>query len=130
VAVEIAIDANRYRDFVDGESGAVAMFRRTPKIYLPLVVVAELRAGFAAGRRRNENARIFEEFLHRPRVDLLLPTLETTRHYATLFQQLRNAGTPIPTNDLWIAALVLQFDMSLYSRDSHFDLIPQLPRAR
>jgi tRNA(fMet)-specific endonuclease VapC len=130
VAVEIAIDTNRYRDFVDGESGAVAMFRRTTKIYLPLVVAAELRAGFAVGRRGNENARVFEQFLHRPRVDLLLPSLETTRHYATLFQQLRSAGTPIPTNDLWIAALVLQFDIPLYSRDSHFDLIPQLPRER
>lgn len=130
MAVEIAIDTNRYRDFVDGVSAAVAVLRGAPKIYIPLVVAAELRAGFAAGRRGQENARTFEQFLHRPRVDLLLPTLETTRHYATLFQQLRSAGTPVPTNDLWIAALVLQFDIPLYSRDSHFDLIPQLPRQR
>ena len=128
MAVEIAIDTNRYRDFVDGEPEAVTVFRMAPKIYLPLVVVAELRAGFAAGIRRNENQRVFEEFIHRPRVDLLLPNLETTRHYASLFSRLRRAGTPIPTNDLWIAALVIQHDIPLYSRDSHFDLIPQLPR--
>ena len=104
------------------------MFREAPKIYLPLGVVAELRKGFAAGARGKENAGVFERFIHRTRVDLLLPTLETTRHYATLFGQLRSAGTPIPTNDLWIAALAIQYDIPLYSRDSHFDLVPQLPR--
>lgn len=57
------------------------------------MVVAELRAGFAVGRGGNETAGIFEQFLHRPRVDLLIPTLETTRHYVTLFEQLHSTDT-------------------------------------
>jgi tRNA(fMet)-specific endonuclease VapC len=128
MAVEIVIDTNRYRDFVDGKPDAVAVFRLAPKIYVPLVVVAELRAGFAVGSRGAENQRVFERFIHRPRVQLLMPAMETTRHYAALYRQLRDSGTPIPTNDLWIAALVVQHDVPLYSRDAHFDLIPQLPR--
>lgn len=128
MAVEIAIDTNRYRDFVDGHADTVALFRTAPKIHVPLIVVAELRAGFAEGSRGSANERTFESFLFRPRIEVLLPTMETTRHYASLFRQLRTAGTPVPINDLWIAALVLQHGLPLYARDAHFDFIPQLPR--
>jgi tRNA(fMet)-specific endonuclease VapC len=129
VAVAIAVDTNRYRDFVEGLADAVSVFRTAPRIVLPFVVVAELRAGFAVGSRGRENQRVFEEFLHRPRIEVSFPTMETTRHYASLFRQLRAAGTPIPVHDLWIAALVVQHDLVLYSRDAHFDLLPQLPRV-
>lgn len=128
MAVEIVIDTNRYRDFVDGVAETVAVFRTSPRIHVPFVVVAELRAGFALGSRAIENERVLEQFLHRPRVEILIPTLDTTRHYANLYRQLRSAGTPIPTNDLWIAALVVQHELTLYSRDAHFDALPQLPK--
>jgi len=127
MAVEIAIDTNRYRDFVDGVPEAVAVFRAAPKIHVPIIVIAELRAGFSVGSRGEENQRIFEQFLHRPRIEVLLPTIETTRHYAHLYRQLRVAGTPIPTNDLWIAALVIQHELTLFSQDAHFDALPQIP---
>lgn len=128
MAIEIAIDTNRYRDFVSGVTDAVAVFRAAPRICVPFVVVAELRAGFAAGTRGEENQRTFEQFLRRPRVDVIMPTLDTTHHYAYLLRQLRVAGTPIPTNDLWIAAIVVQHGLTLFSRDAHFDALPQLPR--
>lgn len=130
MAVDIAIDTDRYRDFVDAVPEAVAVFRTSPRILVPFVVVGELRAGFAVGSRGMENERVFEQFLHRPRVEVLLPTMDTARHYANLYRQLRSAGTPIPTNDHWIAALVVQHDVMLYSRDTHFDALPQLPRLR
>ena len=130
MAVDVIIDTNRYRDFVDGVPEAVAVFRTSPRVLVPFVVVAELRAGFAVGSRGARNEHVFEQFLHRPRVEVLLPTLDTTRHYANLYRQLRSAGTPIPTNDLWIAALVVEHDVMLYSRDTHFDALPQLPRLR
>jgi len=52
----------------------------------------------------------------------------TTHEYSRLAAQLRKQGTPIPTNDLWIAALALQHGLTLYARDRHFDHLPQLPR--
>ncbi|TVQ23784.1 MAG: type II toxin-antitoxin system VapC family toxin [Spirochaetaceae bacterium] len=127
--IGVVIDTNRYRDFVDGIPEAVAVFRSAGRICVPFVVVAELRAGFAAGTRSSENERRFEQFLHRPRVEILYSDLATTRHYAQLYRQLRTAGTPIPTNDMWIASLVVQHELPLYSRDAHFDALPQLTRV-
>jgi tRNA(fMet)-specific endonuclease VapC len=59
-------------------------------------------------------------------VRLLLPTRETADGYARLFAQLRAAGTPIPTNDIWIAAQVVEEGLSLITRDKHFGSIPQV----
>jgi tRNA(fMet)-specific endonuclease VapC len=127
MAIDIAIDTNRYRDFVDGKPEAVAVFRSAPRIFVPFVVVAELRAGFAAGSRGTENRKVFERFLDRSRVGVLLPTMATTFHYAELYRELRLRGTPIPTNDLWIAALVVESGLALYTRDAHFRALPHIP---
>ncbi len=60
---------------------------------------------------------------------VLLPGRETAEQYARLFVQLRRAGTPVPDNDLWIAALALEHDLTLITRDQHFERVPQLLRA-
>jgi predicted nucleic acid-binding protein len=109
-------------------SDVVARLESAGAIFLPFAVAAELRGGFVRGRRAMENERILQDFLARPRVMFLLPDQATTHHYARLYQQLRQQGTPIPQNDLWIAALVMQHELTLYTRDSHFDHLPQIPR--
>ncbi|MBP7828839.1 MAG: type II toxin-antitoxin system VapC family toxin [Kiritimatiellae bacterium] len=124
----IAIDTNRYRDFCEGEEGAVERFRTASRICMPFPVLAELRAGFACGTLARRNEGVLNTFLNRPRVAVLLADEQTTFHYARLFVQLRKQGTPIPTNDIWIAALVQQHNLLLYSRDAHFDALPQLAR--
>jgi tRNA(fMet)-specific endonuclease VapC len=106
----------------------VERFAQAVEIHIPYVVLAELRAGFLCGTVAKRNERILIQFLNRPRVKILLPDEATTHHYARVFAQLRAQGTPIPTNDMWIAALVLQHDLQLYSQDSHFDNLPQIPR--
>jgi len=65
----------------------------------------------------------------RPGVGVLYADEQTTHHYASIFRQLRKQGTPIPTNDMWIAALVLQHSFVLCARDAHFEALPQLPRV-
>ena len=57
------------------------------------------------------------------------PDEQTTHHYAAVYRQLRKQGSPIPTNDMWIAALVLQHSLVLFARDTHFDVLPQLTRV-
>ena len=126
--MRIAIDANRYVDFCRGLEEAVRTFRRAERIFLPLITLAELRAGFRCGSRSEENEQYMARFLNSPRATILSPDEETTHHYARLYAQLRHQGTPIPSNDLWIAALVSQHDLYLYSRDRHFDHLPQLAR--
>jgi tRNA(fMet)-specific endonuclease VapC len=126
--MRMAIDTKVYRAFCEGLGSAVERFAQAVEIHIPYVVLAELRAGFLCGTVAKRNERILIQFLNRPRVKILLPDEATTHHYARVFAQLRAQGTPIPTNDMWIAALVLQHDLQLYSQDSHFDNLPQIPR--
>jgi tRNA(fMet)-specific endonuclease VapC len=126
--VRIAIDTNRYVDFAKGLPEAVERFRRADEIFVPFVVLGELRAAFAGGARTGENEANLVRFLDSRRVDLVFADEDTTHHYARLFHQLRRQGTPIPTNDLWIAALVVQHELLLFARDAHFDQLPQIPR--
>lgn len=126
--MRIAIDTNRYVDFAKGLPEAVERLRRADEILVPFVVVGELRAGFASGARTEQNEANLVRFLDSRRVDLMFADEDTTHHYARLFHQLRRQGTPIPTNDLWIAALVVQHELHLFARDAHFDHLPQIPR--
>ena len=127
--MRLALDTSRYVDFCRGVPEVVAILEHAEAVYLPFVVVGELRAGFAVGTRGPKNERTLRRFQMRPGVSMLLADEQTTHHYAAVYRQLRVQGTPIPTNDLWIAALVLQHDLSLYARDQHFDHLPQLVRA-
>jgi len=124
--MRLAIDTNSYTDFCRGEPQAVERCESAETIHLPLIVVGELRAGFAVGLHGSENERVLQQFLIQPGVEVLLPDEETTFHYSAVCRQLRSQGTPIPTNDMWIAALVLQHGLVLMHRDRHFDHLPQL----
>lgn len=126
--MRIALDTNRYSDFCRGVGEVVEAVARAEKILLPFVVLGELRAGFQAGTRALQNERYLTRFLNSPRVQLLLADEQTTHHYAEIFTQLRKQGTPIPTNDIWIAALMVQHNLLLLARDKHFDALPQLAR--
>ena len=127
--MRIALDTNRYVDLCKGVQETVALLEDAEAVFLPFVVLGELRAGFALGRRQVENERILRRFLVKPGVTVLFADDQTTHHYAAVFRQLRKQGTPIPTNDLWIAALVLEHGLALASRDAHFAQITQLVLA-
>jgi tRNA(fMet)-specific endonuclease VapC len=126
--MRLALDTNVYSDVCRGDEEAEARVARAEALFLPFVVIGELRAGFSLGARARENERILQRFLAKPSVDILFATEATTLHYASLYRQLREQGTPVPTNDLWIAALVVEHRLTLYSHDRHFDHLPQLDR--
>jgi len=126
--VRLALDTNRYVDLCKGDQGTLDLLAVADAVFLPFVVVGELRAGFALGRRSAENERVLRSFLLKDGVEILYADDQTTHHYARAFRQLRSQGTPIPTNDLWIGALVLQHDLVLHDRDQHFDHLPQIVR--
>lgn len=126
--MKLALDTNAYADFCRGEKRAVDALQRADRIFLPFIVLAELRAGFLCGKKSLTNESHLNRFLDSPRVEILLASDQSTHHYARLFFQLRKQGTPIPTNDLWIAALVSEYSLALLSRDKHFDHLPQIQR--
>ena len=127
--MRIAVDTNRYVDLCKGVPQTVTLLEEAESVALPFVVIGELRAGFAHGRRQAENERVLRQFLLKDGVDVLFADDQTTHHYASIYRQLRKQGTPIPANDMWLAALVLQHNLTLHDRDRHFDHLPQLVRV-
>lgn len=126
--MRIALDTNRYTDLSRGDSEVGQHIRLAHAIYMPFIVLGELRGGFLRGSRPQQNEALLMRFLSTPRVQVLYADEQTTHQYARLVEQLRGQGTPIPINDMWIAALVLQHGLTLYTRDRHFDQLPQIPR--
>lgn len=124
--MRLALDTNRYVDLCRGTPEVVARVERAVTVFVPFVALGELRAGFGLGDRRDANERVLEVFLSKPGVEILYARDATTRTYAALYKQLRQQGTPIPTNDLWIASLVVEHGLALYSRDRHFAHLPQI----
>jgi tRNA(fMet)-specific endonuclease VapC len=127
--VRVALDTNRYVDLCRGVRDTVDLLEQAETVLLPFVVLGELRAGFVHGRRQVDNERTLRRFLLTPGVTVLFADDQTTHHYADVFRQLRRQGTPIPTNDIWLAALVLQHNLALHARDRHFDHLPQIVRV-
>lgn len=126
--MKLALDTNRYTDFARGDTSVVEPVETADEVWLPFIVIGELRAGFAAGTQGPRNEAILRRFLMKPGVSILYADEQTTHHYANAYRQLRKQGTPIPTNDMWIAALVLQHSLVLCARDAHFDALPQITR--
>ena len=126
--VRLALDTNRYTDLCRGDVTVVESVELADEVWLPFVVLGELRAGFAVGTRGSSNEAVLRRFLLKPGVSVLYANEQTTHQYAAVYRQLRMQGTPIPTNDMWIAALVVQHSLVLFARDAHFDTLPQLPR--
>lgn len=124
--MRLALDTNRYTDLCKGVGETVRLVSTADAVLLPFVVVAELRAGFAFGTRSAQNEKVLRRFLLKEGVSVIYADDQTTHHYAAAYRQLRHQGTPIPTNDLWIAALVLQHNLRLHARDHHFEHLPQI----
>ena len=124
--MRVALDTNRYVDLCNGVSETKSIVAEAEFVMLPFIVLAELRSGFAHGNQQADNERTLQRFLLKDGVTALFADAQTTYHYAALYRQLRKQGTPMPTNDMWIAALAVQHNLVLHSRDRHFEHLPQL----
>ena len=127
--MRLALDTNRLTDLFRGDAELAHLLGSCEEVWIPLPVLGEIKAGFHGGEQRHRNEILLSRLLAKASVGVLLPGRETAEHYARIFVQLKRAGTPIPDNDLWIAALALEHNLSLVTRDHHFERIPQLMRA-
>jgi tRNA(fMet)-specific endonuclease VapC len=127
--MRVALDTNRITDLFRGDLELAEQLSTAEEVWIPLVSLGEIKAGFHGGTRQRRNEGLLNRLLAKPTVGVLLPGRETAEHYARLFVQLKRAGTPVPDNDLWIAAQVIEHDLVLITRDRHFSQIPQLARA-
>ena len=122
------LDTNALSAVADDEPAAVRLFSQAASIELPAIVLGEYRFGIAQPRRRKEYENWLEELIAAIRV--LSVDQETAGHYAQIRSELKKAGNPIPSNDLWIAALARQHRLPLMSQDTHFDAVQGLKRIR
>ena len=120
------LDTNALSAVADDEPAAVRLFSQAASIELPPIVLGEYRFGIAQSRRRKEYEKWLEQLIGAIRV--LSVDQETTIHYAQIRSELKKAGKPIPSNDLWIAALCRQHRLPLMSHDTHFDAVTSLKR--
>jgi len=123
---DLVIDTNALSAIAEGATGATQQVSRAGQVAIPVIVLGEYRFGIAQSRHKREYERWLEEMVSVSRV--LDVNEETAIWYARLRVQLKEAGTPIPSNDAWIAALCRQYALPLLSRDRHFDLIQGLRR--
>ena len=127
--MRVALDTSRLFDLFQGDSALADRLARCDEVWIPLIVLGEINAGFYGGSQQHRNELLLRKLLSKDTVSVLLPSRETAEQYARLFVQLKRAGTPVPDNHLWIAALALEHDLILITRDQHFGRIPQLLRA-
>ncbi len=127
--MRLAIDTNAYSAILRGSSAELKDELETAdEIMLPFVVIAELKAGFKKGNQEEANYKKLNMFLDMDTVSIAWPNDTTLDLYANLWADLAAKGTPIPTNDVWIAAICLQHNLSLATDDKHFDKVPLLQK--
>jgi len=124
--MSFTLDTSAYSAFNRGDKRLRKWFNSDNEIIMPNIVVGELRAGFAAGNRREENEQLLQRFLDSPNVSIVTITDKTTQVYADIYLKLRQKGKPIGTNDMWIAAMSLELDVSLLTTDTDFAHVPGL----
>ncbi|PYQ31200.1 MAG: VapC toxin family PIN domain ribonuclease [Acidobacteria bacterium] len=122
------LDTNAISALLSGNGGLETVLDEESVHHLPVIAIGEYRYGLARSKYGQRLERLLDLLIQE---SVVLPIDEsTTRHYARLREQLRRAGTPIPENDVWIAALAQQHDLPIISRDSHFDTVdPRIRRA-
>ena len=121
------LDTNALSAAADGDPAALEVVASAERLSVPVIVLGEYRFGIAQSRHRTDYENWLREWV--AAVTVLDIDEETTHFYAAIGLELKRKGKPIPTNDLWIAALCRQHALPLLSRDCHFDLVAGIRRV-
>jgi len=117
------LDTSAYSNFRRGNEEVAALLDQAELVGVSTIALGELRTGFLLGKRRRRNEMELGVFLDSPVVEVLPVDSETSRHYAEMVAELRKAGTPVPTNDIWIAATAARNGATVLTCDDHFERI-------
>ena len=121
--MKVLLDTNAYSALMRGDPSAADRIRRSEQVLISAVVAGELLFGFRNGSQCARNIRQLETFLQNPYVEFLPVTWVTADRFSRLATALRRKGTPIPTNDIWIAAHAMESGADLLSFDEHFGAV-------
>jgi tRNA(fMet)-specific endonuclease VapC len=126
---QLLIDTNIYSYALRGDDDVVEVLRKSEQIGISVISIGELLSGFKGGGREKKNREELEIFLDSPRVVVYPVDEDTSEFYAEIINNLREIGKPVPTNDVWIAAIAFQNGLKLFTKDIHFKTIPGLSLA-
>jgi tRNA(fMet)-specific endonuclease VapC len=125
--MNVLIDTSAFSEYGRGNNNELkAWFKAENQLVMSLIVIGEIRAGFAAGNRRSENEKILQKFLDAPNVVTVGLNDKTTHEFSDIYLQLRKAGTPIGANDMWIASIAKELDLTVLTTDTDFGYIEGL----
>lgn len=122
----LVLDTSAYSHFKRGDAAAVDALAHASWVGVPVIVLAELHVGFALGRRAAANEKELREFLAQPVVEVVTVGEEEARAWSEIVVALRRAGTPLPSNDLWIAAIAACAGAPVLTYDEHFERIHRI----
>ena len=122
----LVLDTSAYSHLRAGHPQVLDHVAEAALVVMPVTVLGELEAGFHLGSRVQENRRALVEFLNEPFVVAAEVNTATVRYYARIFVALRRAGTPIPMNDVWIAATTMERQGHLLTFDQDYRRIAGL----
>ncbi|MDP3504118.1 MAG: type II toxin-antitoxin system VapC family toxin [Myxococcales bacterium] len=122
-----ALDTNAVSALFEGDDALVALLGRADRLSLPVIVVGEYRYGLQRSRHRRQLESLLQQLVAASEV--LTVGLETTVVSAQTRERLRARGRPLPENDVWIAALCLEHDLELVTRDGDFEHVEGLRTA-
>ena len=124
--MRVVLDTSAYSHFKGGRPSIVRRVDSATWIGMPTIVLGELEVGFRLGRRRDENLDELESFLAHPAVEVIDGDRDVASLYGEIVFELRRKGTPIPTNDIWIAACTARFGGTLLTYDRHYELVDRI----
>lgn len=122
----LLIDTIAYSRLLAGDPNVREALEQADVVYVSVFVLAELYVGFKGGSKEPRNRRLLRRFVSRPTVRILSATHETAEVFAAVKHSLRRAGTPLPLNDVWIAAHAIETGAVLATFDAHFRKVPGL----
>ena len=123
---KVLLDTNAYVSYLTGDERVLNDLAAADIVYMSVIVLGELFAGFRGGNKYPENKVFLAKFLQKPTVEILNATETTSDIFGELKNNLKKAGTPLPINDVWIASHALETGSVLLSYDKHFTKCPGL----
>jgi len=120
------LDTNAVSQLLAGDQNLGKLLGQLSKHHLPLGVLAEYLFGLKSSKYGKRLEALFRKL--EADMQILTPARETADWYASIRHDLKQRGRPIPEGDLWIAALARQHDLSIVSRDAHFDVVQGVTR--
>ena len=124
--MRVLLDTNAYTALMADRGQVAKRVRASERVLLSTIVLGELLFGFRNGSRHDWNRAQLDAFLERERVEVVPVTADTAERFGLIAARLRTQGTPIPTNDIWIAAHAMETAAMLLSSDAHFERVAGL----